>query len=84
MATTDQCPSWCVRENRDGLEDHISETVTRNSFKFELLRYFGDDITYVTLMTAMDGGDAITMPVDTVVSLVDEVRQLVAEAPQMV
>jgi hypothetical protein len=78
MVSEEKCPEWCVCETHDDDLDHRSETVTRNSFRFELLRYHRDNITYVTFMTAMDGGRVITMPVETVVDLMGEVRQKVA------
>ena len=75
-ATEEQCPPWCVVEDHSKeFGDHHSEAITRNSFRVEMLRYYGDNITYVTFMAAMNGGDHMTVPVDTVVELMDEVYQ---------
>jgi hypothetical protein len=48
--------------------------VTRNGFRMELVRFNGDNITHVTLMTGMEYGTALTMPVETMVDLMNEAR----------
>lgn len=78
VTSKEKCPTWCVCSEQEDPREHHSHVVTRNGFRMELLRYFEDDITIVSLMEAMDGGNAVVMPVDTMISLVDEARLKVA------
>lgn len=74
----DKCPHWCINDRKEDHHEHHSELVVRNSFSMELLRYYGDDITQVTFMTAREYGEAVTLPVDTLIDFMGEVRQRIA------
>lgn len=80
MSTTvkEKCPAWCVCSREEGAHEHHSEPVTRNGFRMELVRFDGDTITHVTLMTGAEYGPFLTMPVETMVDLMNEARLKVA------
>ena len=78
VTSEDKCPAWCVCSGEENAHEHHSETVTRNGFRMELVRFNGDDITHVTLMTGTAYGTALTMPVETMVDLMNEARLKVA------
>ncbi len=73
----EKCPSWC--ENKaDNPHEHVSAGVVRSSVHLELLRYHGDDTTYVGLGDHMDGGAYVSVPLDVLLDLIGEVQQMVA------
>ncbi len=72
VTSKQKCPAWCVCSGEEDAHEHHSETVTRNGFRMELVRFYGDNITHVTLMTGMEYGTALTMPVETMVDLMNE------------
>lgn len=74
---SDKCPSWCTRQGNEPHE-HMAAEVRRGGFGIELLRYYGDDTTLVTVLEAMDGGAAVTMPLAVLVDLMGEIHGKVA------
>lgn len=52
--------------------------VVRSSVHLELLRYYGDDTTYVGLGDHMDGGAYVSVPLDVLLDLIGEARNMVA------
>lgn len=77
----ERCPSWCTSTD-DGPHEHVSVGVVRSSVHLELLRYFGDDTTYVGLMDHMDGGGHVSVPLEVLLDLVGEARHMVAQQPR--
>ncbi len=74
---TEKCPSWCSN-NSDSPHEHVSVGVVRSSVHLELLRYYGDDTTYVGLGDHMDGGAYVSVPLDVLLDLIGEARHMVA------
>ena len=75
---TEKCPSWCTNKN-DGPHEHVSVGVVRSSVHLELLRYYGDDTTYVGLGDHMDGGAYVSVPLDILLDLIGEARHMVVQ-----
>ena len=75
----DQCPSGCTNHN-DGPHEHVSVGVVRSSVHLELLRYYGDDTTYVGLGDHMDGGAYVSVPLDILLDLLGEARHMVVSS----
>jgi hypothetical protein len=76
--TSDKCPQWCTSDRPDQPHEHCNSETRRSGYAVELLRYWGDDITRVTILEAMDGGQAATLPLDVLIDLMGEVRGKVA------
>jgi hypothetical protein len=71
----DQCPPWCKNAN-EGPHEHVSVGVVRSSVHLELLRYYGDDTTYVGLGHHMDGGAYVSVPLDVLLDLIGAARNM--------
>lgn len=76
---TNTCPPWCqFFAGNTEPHEHMSAPTIRASFYMELLRYNGDDVTYIGLMDHMDGGARISVPIDVLLELIGEARRLIA------